>query len=143
MLKNMKIKKSLILGYGVCIVISVIMIAISLFMMNGLRNGYQEVIDTDIQSKQLITEIRLNANIAARNVRDMALIPDDPANPELEARAKEVLGDLDGLIQQIRDIWPLDSVSLENYITSINEWGMRSPTSWRPSTAATTTAPSP
>ena len=127
MLKNMKIKKSLILGYGVCIVISVIMIAISLFMMNGLRNGYQEVIDTDIQSKQLITEIRLNANIAARNVRDMALIPDDPANPELEARAKEVLGDLDGLIQQIRDIWPLDSVSLENYITSINEWGNEIP----------------
>ncbi|WP_295764723.1 methyl-accepting chemotaxis protein [uncultured Oscillibacter sp.] len=123
----MKIKKSLILGYGVCIVISVIMIVISLFMMNSLRNGYQEVIDTDIQSKQLITEIRLNANIAARNVRDMALIPDDPANPELEARAKEVLGDLDGLIQQIRDIWPLDSVSLENYITSINEWGNEIP----------------
>ena len=37
MLKNMKVKKSLILGYGITIVISVALIIASLMMMNNQR----------------------------------------------------------------------------------------------------------
>ena len=40
MLKNMKVKKSLILGYGITIVISVALIIASLMMMNNQRGQY-------------------------------------------------------------------------------------------------------
>ena len=41
MLKNMKVKKSLILGYGITIVISVALIIASLMMMNNQRDAYE------------------------------------------------------------------------------------------------------
>ena len=41
MLKNMKVKKSLILGYGITIVISVALIIASLMMMNNQRCQYE------------------------------------------------------------------------------------------------------
>ena len=41
MLKNMKVKKSLILGYGITIVISVALIIASLMMMNNQRGQYE------------------------------------------------------------------------------------------------------
>ena len=42
MLKNMKVKKSLILGYGITIVISVALIIASLMMMNN-SSGHTSV----------------------------------------------------------------------------------------------------
>lgn len=44
MLKNMKVKKSLILGYGITIVISVALIIASLMMMNNQRGQYLSLI---------------------------------------------------------------------------------------------------
>ena len=122
MLKNMKVRKSLILGFGVTIIVSVILLAISLVMMASLSNGYKEVINTEIQARTLITQIRLNSNIAARNVRDMALSPDNPENSSMEARANEVLTEVDALLIDLRAIWPLDNQTLEAYIASISSW---------------------
>ena len=48
MLKNMKVKKSLILGYGITIVISVALIIASLMMMNNQRGQYEMLMNEDV-----------------------------------------------------------------------------------------------
>lgn len=55
MIKNMKIRKSLILGYGITILISVIIIVAALFMMNSQKNAYTDIINEHVRAKQLIT----------------------------------------------------------------------------------------
>ena len=122
MIKNMKIKKSLILGFGLALVISAILVVVSLLMMNTLSSGYQDVIDQEIEANQIMTTIRLDANIAARNVRDMALIPDDPANPQMEARAKEVLSDMDAYLADLKDVWPLSDADYNRYKAACDDW---------------------
>ena len=127
MIKNMKIKKSLILGFGLALVISAILVVISLFMMSSMSKGYQDILATEVEANQLITTIRLDSNIAARNLRDMALIPDDPANPSMDARAREVLTEIDTYLDELEKVWPLDKADFNRYKTACETWGSELP----------------
>ena len=58
MLKNMKVKKSLILGYGITIVISVALIIASLMMMNNQRGQYEMLMNEDVETNMAIQSDR-------------------------------------------------------------------------------------
>ena len=126
-MKDMKIKKRLISGFLFVIVISVAIIIAALVQMNAQRANYNDILKYQVGANSLLTEIRLNANIAARNVRDMALKPGDRSNAELETRVNEVLSDMDAQIKELEEIYPLDKAQLQDYITSINKWGSELP----------------
>lgn len=87
MFKNMKIRKTLIFGFGITNIIAVAIIVVTLFQMNGQKANYTSIINNEIRANQLVTESRMYCNIAARNVRDMALDVTDPNNAQLESRA--------------------------------------------------------
>ena len=126
-MKDMKIKKRLISGFLFVIVISVAIIIAALVQMNAQRANYNDILKYQVGANSLLTEIRLNANIAARNVRDMALKPGDRSNAELETRVNEVLSDMDAQIKELEEIYPLDKAQLQDYIDSINKWGSELP----------------
>ena len=72
-IKNMSIKKSLIIGFGTTILISVIIIVASLLLMNSQKSAYSDIIDNYVESTEMIATCRIDYNIAARNLRDMVL----------------------------------------------------------------------
>ena len=88
MLKNMKVKKSLILGYGITIVISVALIIASLMMMNNQRGQYEMLMNEDVETNMAILNARVNAITAGRNYRDALLVPESSANESLIAQAE-------------------------------------------------------
>ena len=122
-MKDVKIKKRLIGGFLLVIGISVAIIVAALLQMNSQRAAYNDILKYQVGANSLISEIRLDANIAARNVRDMALKPGDRSNSELEARINEVLSDMNTKIKTLEEIYPLDEAQLQDYITSVNKWG--------------------
>ena len=123
MLENMKIKKSLILGFAVTIVAALALIIGSLTMMNVQRKSYQEILDSYVRANDLVTTCRLNANIAARNVRDMALRPGDRGNADLQNQANEVLEDLDAALVELSGVYPLsDRQMLSDYTDAVHNW---------------------
>ncbi len=124
MLKNMKIKASLLLGFGISILLSAILIITSLALMSNQKAEYTRILDLEVRANELVTACRLNANIAARNLRDIALIPNDPKNAEMEERALEVLHDMEADLKELREIYPLaDQSKLDEYVASVNTWG--------------------
>lgn len=128
MLKNMKIKKSLILGFGITIVVSLLIIISTLVLLFKQGNAYTSVINTEIQANELITSIRLDATAAARCVRDMALNPDDRSgNAELESYINSTLTGLDAKIQELREIYPLDDRDLDTLIQDLTAWAEEVP----------------
>ena len=128
MLKNMRIKKSLILGFGITIVVSLLIIISTLVLLFKQGNAYTSVINTEIRANELITSIRLDATVAARCVRDMALNPDDrSANAELESYINSVLTGLDAKIQELREIYPLDDRDLDTLIQDLEVWAEQVP----------------
>ena len=75
MIKNMKVRKSLVMGYGITIVVSVIIIITSLVLMTVQKRQYTNILDKYVESNQLVSECRISYNIAARNLRDVFPFP--------------------------------------------------------------------
>ena len=128
MLKNMKIKKSLILGFGITIVVSLLIIISTLGLLFNQKNAYTSVIETERRANELFTSIRLDATVAARCVRDMALNPDDRSgNAELESYINSTLNGLDAKIKELREIYPLDDRDLDTLIQDLEVWAEQVP----------------
>lgn len=83
MLKNIKVKKSLLLGYGITIGISLLLIVTSLFMMFNIKSSYEALLDKDATANQNILSCRVNSLLIGRNIRDSYLIPDSDGNERL------------------------------------------------------------
>ena len=125
MLKNMKVKKSLILGYGITIVISVALIIASLMMMNNQRGQYEMLMNEDVETNMAILNARVNAITAGRNYRDALLVPESSANESLIAQAEAALEAMQTYTKSLYETWPSqieDQSLLEKYDSINSEW---------------------
>ncbi|NCE65517.1 methyl-accepting chemotaxis protein [Pseudoflavonifractor sp. 524-17] len=122
MLKNMKLRTSLIFGFGSTLLISLVIVICTLFMLNSQSSNYQRIINGEVRATQLITECRLNANIAARTVRNMALSPGDPGNADLKAKCNQALADLDVNVRELREVYPLNDTRINDFINALEDW---------------------
>ena len=125
MLKNMKVKKSLILGYGITIVISVALIIASLMMMNNQRGQYEMLMNEDVETNMAILNARVNAITAGRNYRDALLVPESSANESLIAQAEAALEAMQTYTASLYETWPSqieDQSLLEKYDSINSEW---------------------
>ncbi len=119
MIKNMKIKKSLILGFGVTIVISVAIIVASLILMNVQKNQYNNILDRYVGANNMVSQSRIDYNIAARNLRDAVLSGQTSSLDNTAAKITELEQDL----QQLTSMYPLeDKTSLDKFTTLANSW---------------------
>ena len=106
MLKNMKIKNSLLLGYRITIGVSLLLIVTSLFMMVRIKNSYNELLDEDAQANQYILYCRVNSLLTGRNIRDAYLTPGSAANEDLLRAAEEAQDSLFANIELLKEHFP-------------------------------------
>ena len=119
MIKNMKVSKSLILGYGVTIVVSVIIIIASLILMNVQKSQYKDILDNYAGTIEQVGNCRVTYNQAARNLRDAVLSGDMSSVDTALSKAAE----LDGMLNTLQNDYPLDDRSeLNSFVTLINSW---------------------
>ena len=119
MIKNMKIRKSLVMGYGITIAVSAAIIIISLILMTVQKGQYTNILDEYVESNQLVSECRISYNIAARSLRDAVLSGDmssvDNANNKI-AELKEQL-------TKLNSVYPLDDkTELNSFIKLVEDW---------------------
>ena len=120
MIKNMKIKKSLILGFGVTIVVSVAIIIASIVLMTIQKNQYMDIIDDYVGANDIVSECRIDYNIAARGLRD-AVLSGNMTNLDT---AKTKLAALETAITELNESFPMDDKSqLNTFINTMTEWG--------------------
>lgn len=95
MFKNMKVKKSLLVGFITVIILSVIITGLSLAMMLNQQSQYESLMEEENTANNEILYCRLNSVLAGRTVRDMLLTPDDPNNETYEADANNYLATME------------------------------------------------
>ena len=118
--KNMSIKKSLIVGFGTTILVSLAIIIASLMMMNSQKGAYQDIIDHYVEANQRASECRIDYNIAARGLRD-AVLSGNMTNLDT---AKTKLAALETAITELNESFPMDDKSqLNTFINTMTEWG--------------------
>ena len=117
--KNMSIKKSLIIGFGTTILISVIIIVASLLLMNSQKSAYSDIIDHYVESTEMIATCRIDYNIAARNLRDVVLSGNTSGLSTVTTKLEE----LDAQFAQLENTFPLeDKSTLEAFSSAIKAW---------------------
>ena len=117
--KNMSIRKSLIVGFGTTIVISVIIIVTALVMMTSQKNAYKDILDRYVASTDMIATCRIDYNIAARNLRDAVL----SGSTGSVTTATEKLAELDAKFAELESIFPLsDRSTLTAFSNAIKDW---------------------
>ncbi len=119
MIKNMKIKKSLILGFGVTIIVSLAIIIASIVLMTMQKGQYSAILDDYVGANSIVFECRVDYNIAGRSLRD-AVLGGDLSN--LDTTAAKVT-DLKQRLEELEKIYPLENKSeLNAFVDTVEAW---------------------
>ena len=119
MIKNMKIKKSLILGYGVTVVVSVLIIIASIVLMSIQKNQYLDIIDDYVGANDIVSECRIDYNIAGRSLRD-AVLGGEMSN--LDTTTQKV-SELKERLSALESTYPLENkTELNAFVNTVKEW---------------------
>jgi methyl-accepting chemotaxis protein len=94
-----------------------------MFLLNAQKIAYENLISHEIEAAHLITEIRLEANIASRNVNAMAIDPYGADNATLESNAYAAFDRLDSNVQDFKEVYNLSDELETQYIAAITAWG--------------------
>ena len=121
MIQNMKVRKSLILGYGVTIVVSVIIIIASLILMKVQQSQYEDILNRYAGTIETVGNARVTYNQAARNLRD-AVLSGDPNSPSVQT-AIDKATELETIMTTLKSEYPLEDKSeLNTFDSLINTW---------------------
>ena len=119
MIKNMKIRKSLIMGYGITIIVSAIIIVASLILMSVQKKQYTNILNEYVRSNELVSECRIDYNIAARSLRDTVL----SGNMSYIDNTNSMITELTSKITALRGTYPLDDTTeLDAFISLVESW---------------------
>lgn len=121
--EGMKIKKKINLGYRIVIgflvasgIIAIIGLALLFTSLNNYINGPQRA-DTAVKL------CRLDVNIAARNIREMALNDDMSSYAGYQEKVDTYLADAGVEMDALRETGSVDDELLERYSAALNTWG--------------------
>ena len=119
MIKNMKIRKSLVMGYGITIIVSVIIIIAALILMTVQKRQYTNILEKYVESNELASDCRIDYNIAARNLRDAVL----SGNMSSVDTCNSKINELASQLATLNSIYPLeDKTELNNFVNMVEEW---------------------
>lgn len=122
-LNGMKMKKKLNFSYMVVIafmllsgVFSVVGLGVMFGNLNGYINGAQRA-DTAVKI------CRININIAARNIREMALNDDEESYEGYKQEVEERLAEVGTELEALKDTGLIDSALFSRYSEALTQWG--------------------
>ena len=119
MIKNMKVRQSLVMGYGITIGISALIIIISLFLMTMQKGQYTNILEQYVASNETVSECRISYNIAARGLRDAVLSGDMSSIDTANSKISELKTEL----AELNSIYPLeDKAELNNFVALVEDW---------------------
>lgn len=122
MLKNMKIKMSLLLGFGITLVLSVAIVVVTLFMMSGQKTNFSNAISQEGRATSIVLECRLNVRNSMVNGYEMLVRQNASVTREKEATINSYLDGVDSLLSELRTIYPLRDNRVEEYAQHISKW---------------------
>ncbi len=122
-IKNMKVKRSLIYGFSSIITLFLVLLFAAFGAKLYQQSAYERLLKQDVYCNELLLSCRLDAQIAARNVREMVLAADDSARSNaLYQRYKEMEADFMEKFQQLQKNNPLNDDTIDQYYAAVQTW---------------------
>lgn len=73
MFNNLKVKKKLLVGYGIVLIMTVLIAVFSMFELKKTNENLENFMVGSVKADDLIKDNRIVSNVAARYLRDMVI----------------------------------------------------------------------
>lgn len=120
--EKMKVKGKLIYGYAVVIGLMALISVLSIIGMNYLNDGINTYLDGAQAADTAVKMCRIEVNIAARNIREMALNSDTSSYSGYIGTIKENEDTLKENLAVMKSTGVLSSDLYSRYDSAINDW---------------------
>lgn len=122
-LDRMNIGKKLNFGYAVVIGLMIVSGLVSIIGLGSLYGNFNSYVNGSQAADTAVKDCRININIAARNLREMALNEDVGTYEEYKATVVEKLETVGEDLKVIKDTGLIDEALYEQYATALSDWG--------------------
>ncbi len=121
-LKGMKLKQRLNFGYKVVIALMVISGIMSGLAIATLNNSLDSFVNGSNAADSAVKICRIDVNIAARNVREMALNSDTSSYAGYKQAVDEKVADIEAELAVLKGTGLIEDSLYQRYETALNEW---------------------
>lgn len=122
-IQNMSISKKLNRGYGIVIGLMIVLGILSLIAMIELKGSLNSYFNGVDKADEAIKTIQLDINIAARNIREMALNDDTSRYSEYKTTVEDKLTESGDKLEVLKNSNLIKQDVYDRYVAAINEWG--------------------
>lgn len=77
MFNNLKVKKKLLVGYGIVLIMTVLIAVFSMFQLKKTNENLENFMVGSLKADDLIKDNQIESNTAARYLRDMVIEKDE------------------------------------------------------------------
>ncbi|MEG1847824.1 MAG: methyl-accepting chemotaxis protein [Lachnospiraceae bacterium] len=118
----MKIKARILVGYGIAIGLMVLMVSLSINSLRISKDNFNGFLRGAYTAEIAIKDCRIETNIAARSIREMALNPDTTTYDTYADKIKENEQSLHKNIEILKTTFPSDTTLITQYEQKVNAW---------------------
>ena len=122
-LENMRLQERINYGYRKVILMMLISGLLSIVVIGVLFANMLHYINNVTVADQSVKICRINVNVAARNIREMALNDDASTYDSYEETVKRLLTEVDTSMKALKDTGIVPDSNYEEYATALSEWG--------------------
>lgn len=122
MLKNMKIKTRLLFAFSVMIIITLIIAGIGVASLSKANRHLHDFMNKQYQADTAVKMCRIEANNAARTIRDMMINTDTSSYPDYETRFNASVVELEKNLDILKNTYTENDGLVEKYDNAINRW---------------------
>jgi methyl-accepting chemotaxis protein len=121
-MNNMSIKQKILFSYGVLLALTIIVSLLALIGIKSLNSSIIKMVNTTEKANNAIDLCQIDINIAARNVREMALNPDTSTYTTYQNNINEEFTDLENNLADLEESGVLDEETYQEYMSAITKW---------------------
>ena len=122
-LENMHLKERIDYGYRKVITMMLISGLLSVVIIGILFANMMHYVENVNVADQAVKICRINVNVAARNIREMALNEDTSSYDNYEQTVKRLLSEVDSELQILKKTEVLSDENYEEYASALSDWG--------------------
>lgn len=123
LLENKKsIKFKLVASYGILIALLIVMSVLSIVNLNASDSRLNHLVNGAIQADAAVKMCRVDINVAARTVREMALNRDVESQSSYRAQFTKMMDDLGVQIESLSTAGVIDEEVIQEYSDRLTEW---------------------
>jgi methyl-accepting chemotaxis protein len=121
-MKDISISKKLKIGFGTLLALTLVISVLGLICIRSLDRSIYKLATGAEEANDAIKMIRIDVNIAARDVREMALCSDSSEYDSYHEIIEGKLTDLDTQLKTLKSTGVIDSASYDEYVAALTKW---------------------